>query len=113
MVCELTDAEQRLQLHLLNDYEKAGNLTPKTAARYRQDLVQRGISIFGRGMDGPNASDCVQRWEETNLALARDSLRFSNVRAADAEARRLQRRLLRGDTAAAFVRLGPSPERRP
>jgi hypothetical protein len=116
MPSELTPAkhpgEKRRQLHLLDEHEKAGHLTAETAARYRADLLERGVSIFGRPMDGRNAAAFVKQCNETALALAQDTLRNPNVRAVDAEARRLQRRLLRGDTAAAFVRLAPSPERR-
>lgn len=104
--------EQLRQLGHVDHEEEAGTLTPETAMCYRLHVL-RGGDIFGLPVDGPNAAEYVRKWNETWLDIAQDSLRNPKIRAADAEARRLQRRLLRGDTAAAFVRLAPLPERRP
>jgi hypothetical protein len=61
--------ERRVQRVLLESHKQAGNLTPQTAARYREDLDTRGISIIGRPMDGPNAEKCLKRWQEMERAL--------------------------------------------
>ena len=73
MSSQLNPAETRLQRDLLDQYVKAGDLMPETAARYRRDLVERGISIFDQpGFDGPNAGQTLERWRTVGHALARD-----------------------------------------
>ena len=75
MVSKLSPAEKRHQRPLLDDWKKAGYVTAETAARYRADLVERDVSIFGRPMDGPNAAECVERWRATERALQQTGLR--------------------------------------
>jgi hypothetical protein len=102
--------ERHCQLVMIDSHEEAGNLTAQTASRYRLHVL-RGGNVLRFPLDGPNAPEAVRQWEEADLALADCALRYPNVHAADAEARRLVRRVRRGDRAAAFVRLAPSPER--
>ena len=63
--------EQFLQLELIDSHEEAGNLTAKTARGYRLHVL-RGGSIYVFPLDGSNAQEFVQRWNETRRALQRD-----------------------------------------
>jgi hypothetical protein len=101
--------ERYRQLLLIDSHEEAGHLLPATAAAYRL-LVLRGISIIGLPLDDtPETRKWAEEQRATALEMAADTLRNPNIRAADAESRRMQRRLLRGDVAAAFVPLAPAP----
>jgi len=86
---KLDEPERKRQLLLIDSHERAGNLTQKTAARYRADLLERGVSIFDQpGLDGPNARKTLAAWRETELSLARTAILYpGNV--IDAETRRL------------------------
>jgi hypothetical protein len=71
---QLDPAELSRQLHLLDEHEEAGDLTRETANRYRVDLIERGVGIFGRPMDGPTAPKTLKRWKEVERFL-RDACR--------------------------------------
>jgi hypothetical protein len=115
--------ELELQQRRLDELEETGVLLPGTAARYRADLVERGVSIFGRPMDGPTARKYVEQWngmEVDRAALAALNAQrtgdlaaasnvghvrhFSPARPRERRARRSQRSTARGD---------PDPEHEP
>ena len=73
--------EQRCQVFLIVSLEEDGILTPETAAIYLVHVL-RGGSIYGFPVDGPNAPEAVERWNETTRALQRDSLRLNLQRSS-------------------------------
>ena len=86
--------EQHHQLELIDSHEETGNLTAETAARYRVHVL-RGGSIFGFPLDGPNAAESVERWNETSRAIQRDGLRLNLQRTSRVPELRVRNRLSR------------------